>query len=267
MNLRVFGCSMRASEPTSFSFFREFSESPSILKSSKTIMDSPEVSTIKRLIVNADDFGLHEKIYDGILKGYLEGCITNTSIVVGGKAFRHGVALAQGYPYPGLSVGAHLTLVGVAPVARNNVDSLTNGYGNLLPDYRTFIRGYLSGRIAPQHIETELRCQLQKAIDSGVKISHLDSHQHLHVLPGIVKIVIRLAREFNISKIRIPAEALWFFNTRHWSIARVLNRVGLTSCAMWSKHCYQTAEMVSPARFFGMFLAERQIQLISYRNL
>jgi predicted glycoside hydrolase/deacetylase ChbG (UPF0249 family) len=169
------------------------------------------VRRIKRLIVNADDFGLHESINAGIIQAYRDGCVTSATLIAGGAAFDQAVNLAR--QCPDLGVGVHLTLVGLHPVAHSDVHSLLTGDGSFWPDYFTFTRQYLKGRIKPEHIETELRCQLQKVVGNGIKITHLDSHQHLHVLPGFPRIIVKLAREFGIERIRIPAEPVSFGRT------------------------------------------------------
>jgi hopanoid biosynthesis associated protein HpnK len=208
------------------------------------------VIIIKKLIINADDFGLHKSINDGIIKAYQDGCVTSATIVAGGNAFVHAAMLAQ--HYPGLKIGVHLTLVGLRPLAREGVGSLLTNEGNFFPDYLTFTHQYICGRIKPEDIEIELRCQLQKVVESGIPISHLDSHQHLHVLPGFPRIVGKLAREFNITKIRIPAEPVFFFKTGFRSSKRVLARTILTGCAHQARHYYQLRGFRSPDHFFGM---------------
>ena len=205
---------------------------------------------IKRLIINADDFGLHEHINEGIIESHLYGCVTSTTIMAGGGAFNHAVDLAGQCPQ--LSVGVHLTLVGANPVAEDNNGTLLTREGTLLPNYQEFVGKYLLGAVAPEHIEHELRCQIRKVADSGICISHLDSHQHLHVLPGMPKIIVKLAREFQISRIRMPAEPCCFFKAGRRTIGRILSRSVLTGCAVTAGRRYREAGLSSPQHFFGM---------------
>ncbi|WP_232199107.1 ChbG/HpnK family deacetylase [Thermosinus carboxydivorans] len=204
---------------------------------------------IKRLIVNADDFGLHESINNAIIASHREGCVTSASLMAGGNAFDHAVALAR--QHPRLSVGVHLTLVGARPVARGNIHTLLTDDGKLLPDYGAFARRYFRGAIAKEHIEYELRCQMQKVVGSGIIISHIDSHQHLHAMPGMAAIVAKIAREFQVTKIRIPAEPLSFF-PKQYTVSRVLARTALTVCAAWARRQYARSGLKSPQYFFGM---------------
>ncbi len=207
---------------------------------------------MKRLIINADDFGLHEKINQGIIEAYLEGCVTSATIVAGGRAFQDAVVMAR--QYPNLGIGVHLTLVGLRPVARGDVRSLITEDGSFFSSYTTFVRQYLTGRIELAHVETELRCQLQKVVGSGIPITHLDSHQHIHALPGIAEIIGRLAKDFNVAKVRIPAEPFWFFNTKRWSFGKTLNRTVLTGCTLlaMTRKKYQRLGIRGPENFFGM---------------
>jgi hopanoid biosynthesis associated protein HpnK len=210
---------------------------------------------MKRLIVNADDFGLHESINAGIIQAHREGCVTSTTLVAGGNAFDQAVMLAR--QNPNLGIGVHLTLVGLRPVAHSDVRSLLTRGGSFWPDYLSFTRQYLKGRINPVQVETELRCQLQKVARSGIKISHFDSHQHLHVLPGFPKIIGRLACEFGIKQVRIPAEPFGFLSTDNWSWGRVLGRTALTGCALWAGWQYHNRQFRNPDHFFGMLSGGR----------
>jgi membrane-associated phospholipid phosphatase len=81
------------------------------------------VIIIKKLIINADDFGLHKSINDGIIKAYQHGCVTSATIVAGGNAFVHAAMLAQ--HYPGLKIGVHLTLVAWEGLSFNDDDGMS----------------------------------------------------------------------------------------------------------------------------------------------
>jgi hopanoid biosynthesis associated protein HpnK len=210
---------------------------------------------MKRLIINADDFGLHESINEGIIQAHCEGCVTSTTLVAGGQAFEQAVSLAR--RYPNLGVGVHLTLVGLRPVAHGDVCSLLTGDGSFWPDHLAFIRQYSQGRIKMRHVEAELRCQLQKVVGSGIKPTHLDSHQHLHVLPGFPRLIGALAREFGIKRIRIPAEPINFLHVDRWSLGRLLGRTALTGWALWARTRYRYQGLYYQEHFFGMLSGGR----------
>lgn len=213
---------------------------------------------IKKLIINADDFGLHESINEGIVAAHQQGCVTSTTIVAGGKAFEHAVMLVR--QCPALGIGVHLTLVGLRPVAHGDVSSLQTRDGSFFKDYLTFTRQYLASKINTAHIERELRCQLQRVVGHGIKITHLDSHQHLHALPGFPRLIGRLAQEFGVTKIRIPAESPFFFNAIYGSAGRVLGRMALTGCALQARYKYHVQGIRSTDHFFGMLSGGRTNQ-------
>lgn len=205
---------------------------------------------MKQLIVNADDFGLHELINEGIVEGHVKGCVTSTSIMAGGDAFEHAVRLTR--KYPKLGVGVHLTLVGARPVARSDIYTLLTREGVFSPNYGQFIKKYVSGQISRKHIEWEFLCQMQKVVGTGVKITHIDSHQHLHALPGLAEVIGRVAREFNVNKIRIPAEPIGFLGMGVPDISRFLAKTVLTGCSLLAKRAYSRMGFSSAQHFFGM---------------
>jgi len=154
------------------------------------------------LIVSADDFGLTEGINEGIIKSFNEGIVTSASLMVNTPAFKHAVDLAR--RHPDLAIGVHLNLLKGRPLQpAGEVRSLvnTNGIFYTLPQ---FIPRLLLGRIDFAEVERELRSQIEMICATGLKATHLDSHRHFHIYPSILRLVIRLAREYEINRIRYP---------------------------------------------------------------
>lgn len=206
---------------------------------------------MKRLIVNADDFGLHPSINAGILDGYKNGIITSTSIMPTGLAFEGAVSIAE--KNKKLGIGVHLTLVGEHPCA--NIDlipSLVDNNGLLPKHYPYFLLNFLSGKIDKLDIQKELFAQVKKVVESGLSITHLDSHQHMHVVPGVIDIVIALAKKFNIHSIRIPAEPYLFLGNYPAGFTRILARGGLTFLAEKARKKVERAGLSTTHHFFGM---------------
>lgn len=206
----------------------------------------------KRLIVNADDFGLHPLVNAGIIEGHRRGCISSTSLMPGGAAFAEAVSLAK--ETPTLGIGVHLTLVGgeqtVCPFGE--VASLVNQQGRLLENYGLFLQRFFTGKIRLSEVERELAAQIEKAVNTGIPITHVDSHQHLHVLPKIRDIVIDLAKQYKISAVRIPAEPYFFFGGFPWSMGRFIGRGGLTYLAQQARGKFCAAGFRHPDHFYGM---------------
>lgn len=148
----------------------------------------------RRLIVTADDVGLHPGMTEGAVRAHREGIVTACSIVATGHAFDDAVARLR--DVPSLDVGVHLALV--------EERSLT---GMRFPGkYTSFMPLYLARRIAIGDIERELRAQIERVLGTGLRVTHLNGHQHLHLLPRIFEVVARLASEFGIGYVRIVNE-------------------------------------------------------------
>ena len=160
-----------------------------------------------RLIVHADDFGLSEAVNRGIIAAHAHGIVTSASVMATGDAFEHAVALAKAHP--SLDVGVHLTLTGERPVAAPaTIPTLVDASGRFAPHAFPFAWRYLRGRISLDEVHTELDAQVQRALDSGLRLTHLDGHQHVHVLPGVARVVAALARTYGIRAVRYPHERL-----------------------------------------------------------
>lgn len=174
-----------------------------------------------KLIVNADDFGFSENVNYGIIKSFREGIVTSTSVMPNGKAFNHAVELAKRNLE--LDVGIHLTLTGEKPILLpNRVSSLVNNEGKFLHHARHFSEKYFLHKIDLDEVNDELDAQINTALNSGLQISHIDSHQHVHMLPKILKIVLNFSRKYKIPFVRFPKEHLKFSSNGNHKISGVL---------------------------------------------
>lgn len=206
---------------------------------------------MKELIINADDFGLHPVINAGIIRGFQHGCITSTTIMPAAGYFAD--AVSQALTAPGLGIGVHLTLVGEKPVcASDKVNSLIDRQGNFPPKYPHFLLRFFAGKISPAQIEAEFSAQIKKVMDAGIKITHLDSHQHLHILPGIIDIVLSLAAKYQIKAVRIPDEAYLFQGGIPLKPVRMFARNGLTMLARLARRKAKEKGLLAADHFFGM---------------
>lgn len=207
---------------------------------------------MKQLIVNADDFGLHPLINAGIIKGHQEGFITSTSLMPSAPCWQEAVRLAK--ENPRLGIGVHLTLVGGVPsvLPKEKVSSLLDDDGLFLPDYVAFAKRYYSGAVKRSELEAELRAQLERALSRGVNITHIDSHQHTHVLPGINSLVLKLSNEYNIIRVRIPKEGYLFTGGFQTGVRRLIGRSGLSFCADMAALRADSLGLRHPQHFYGM---------------
>src|ERR1043166_978032 len=152
-----------------------------------------------RLIVTADDVGLHRGMTDGAIQAHESGIVTACSVVANGAAFKHAVERLRDYPK--LSVGVHLALVEERPVAAD-VESLVGAGGLLHGSYYDFIPRYFARRIRLDEVEREFRAQIEALLGAGITLRHANGHQHLHLLPRIFSLVQRLAEEYRIPEAR-----------------------------------------------------------------
>ena len=207
---------------------------------------------MKQLIVNADDFGLHPLINAGIIKGHQEGFITSTSLMPSAPCWQEAVRLAK--ENPRLGIGVHLTLVGGVPsvLPKEQVSSLLDDEGLFLPDYVAFAKRYYSGAVKKAELEAELRAQFERALSCGVNITHIDSHQHTHVLPGINSLVLKLSNEYNIIRVRIPKEGYLFTGGFQTGVGRLIGRSGLSFCADMAALRADSLGLRHPQHFYGM---------------
>ena len=170
---------------------------------------------MKRLIINADDFGLTEMINQAIIEAHSCGLISSTSLLANGEAFESALALSR--QAPRLGVGVHLNLTEGKPLAPTySIPSLVNGQGCFARKPAGLWRAMILGRVSAVEIEKELRAQIEKVLAAGVVATHLDSHKHVHALPTLGRMGIKLARQYGIPAIRCVAES--------WSGLRCLLR-------------------------------------------
>ena len=187
---------------------------------------------VKRVIVHADDFGLHPALNEGIERAHQTGIVTSTSLMPLGPAF--GDAVRRSRELPELDVGLHFTLVGVPGCP---------------PTLSAFLGEYARRRITSRVIAVSLRNQLDMVVKCGLSLSHIDSHQHLHALPGIMRVVCPIAAEYGIRAIRLPLDG-----PAHTIIGpgRRVQAAALRVMARLSRHYITAAGLQTSDHFSGM---------------
>jgi len=137
------------------------------------------------------------------MRAFQDGIVTSASLLVMGSAFEEAVALAR--QNPELDVGLHLTLVEErAVLGREILPTLVDETGRFPRTSGEFFRRTLLGRISWDEVEREIAAQIARFQKTGLRLSHLDSHQHLHMFPPVFQIVRRLTREMDNVWIRNP---------------------------------------------------------------
>lgn len=207
------------------------------------------MTEVKRLIVNADDLGLHSLVNRAIFRAHREGIVTSTTILAGGAAFNEAVSgLTQ---HPDLGVGLHLCLVEQRPVsAPEKIPSLVDAEGRLFASHAVFIRKYLLRKISLADVRVELEAQAEKAANSGLILTHYDSHQHLHLLPGVASLVVEIGKKFGINRVRISADDAWAgLASTSWK-RRLQGRL-VSKLAAKRRRQFAQSGLISTDRFVG----------------
>jgi hopanoid biosynthesis associated protein HpnK len=157
-----------------------------------------------RLIINADDFGASESVNEAIVHLYDTGIVTSTSLLVGGPAAEHAVALAR--ERPGLPIGLHLAVTHGRPVSgAEQISHLVEGDGRFSEDcVRTALKVTLLPT-ARRQLHEELAAQFRRFEEWGLPWSHVDFHVHMGLTPAVRRAGLALCRN-RARRIRVPED-------------------------------------------------------------
>jgi len=164
---------------------------------------------VRQIIVNADDFGLTPSVNRAIVELNQAGILTSATLMANAAATDDAIELAHNSP--GLAVGCHVVLVDGTPVLSpaaipTLIDPRTGQFHRKLT---TFLRLLLMGRIHPIDIEREATAQITRLAQSGLHLTHIDTHKHTHMFPAVMRPVLQAARAAGIFTVRNPFEPLW----------------------------------------------------------
>lgn len=194
------------------------------------------------LIVNADDYGLTEGVCRAILRAHTDGIVTSTSALAVAPAFERCAAwLAD---VPSLGIGVHLAAVGEDPplLSASEIPTLVDRRGRFPISWRQFLPRMALGRLDVDDLEREFTAQadaVRSSIGSG-RITHLDTHQHLHLWPRVAALVCGLAQRWGVPAVRITRSAA------RSPKGRAVNRL-----AARLERRVAAAGLVAPAAFAG----------------
>ncbi len=161
---------------------------------------------VRRLIINADDFGLTSGVNRAIAEAHRAGIVTSSTLMANSPAFGEAVNLAK--QNPGLSVGCHAVLVDGTPVSEpEKIPTLLspNGSSNQFRDSLvSFVWAAQRGKVREAEIASEIEAQIRKVQATGVAVTHVDSHKHTHIFPAIFKPLLAVARDCGVRAVRNP---------------------------------------------------------------
>jgi hopanoid biosynthesis associated protein HpnK len=160
---------------------------------------------VRRVIINGDDFGLAVPVNEAIVEAHRRGVLTTASLMVGEAAAADAIERAR--RTPSLKVGLHLVLVeGRSILPPQAIPNLVNSRGEF-SDHpaRSGFKYALWPGIRKQ-LEVEIRAQFEAFRKTGLPLDHVDSHNHLHLHPRILNLILKVGREYGLSAIRLPRE-------------------------------------------------------------
>jgi len=203
---------------------------------------------LKQLIVNADDLGLTPAVNRGVLRAFQDGIVTSTSLLVTGSAFEDAVALAR--QNPELDVGLHLALVEERAVLGPDVlPTLVDKTGRFPRTSAEFIRRAILGGINWLEVEREIAAQIALFQETGLQLSHLDSHQHLHMFPPVFQIVGRLTSWIGNVWVRNPVGP--WRKSRDTPVGRWIQRLGLNLTCLSARGLRDRSQPQMPDGLYG----------------
>jgi len=205
---------------------------------------------VRRLIVNADDFGLTEGVNRGIREGHERGIVTSTTLMACGKRFEEATSVAKALP--SLGVGCHVVLVDGQPMANPpEIQSLLIAGSSRFQDkLMSFAAKAASGRLDENQIAAEIGAQIRKLQAAGVAVSHLDSHKHTHMFPVVLRGLLRAAKTWGVRAVRNPFEPLVFAKLSRWT--RQFQLRLMSSFRRNFRHALDEAGIVAPDGCIGV---------------
>jgi predicted glycoside hydrolase/deacetylase ChbG (UPF0249 family) len=186
---------------------------------------------LRRLIINADDFGLTSGVNRAIVEAAQIGIVTSSTLMANGPAFDEAVSLSRTFPH--LAIGCHVILVGAHPGPLLNgteiatlVESRTATPGHFHSSLAGFARRALTGKLDPGHVHAEATAQIQKLQSAGIHLTHFDTHKHTHLFPQVLRPLIKAAQECGIRALRNPFPP----------VSPLASSMLLSRPALWKRH-------------------------------
>ncbi len=172
---------------------------------------------VRRLIVNADDFGLTAGVNRAIVEAQQRGIVTSATLMANARAFQEAASLARSLAERNarFSVGCHVVLVDGEPLLpADRVASLLqpgaqNGGYQFRVKLNDFVIASFRNRLNPSEIEAEATAQIERLQSAGVRPSHFDTHKHAHMFPAVLRPLLRAARERGVPSVRNPFGRVW----------------------------------------------------------
>ena len=166
-----------------------------------------------KLIITADDFGRSPEINAAVLEAHLRGILTSASLMVAGAAAPEAVEISRANP--SLAVGLHVVLVdGATVLPADQLDRIVDHTGRLPNHPASLGFRYAMSSAARAQAHSEMKAQFNRFTETGLPLSHVDGHQHLHLHPAILPSLCELAKQHGAKGVRIVRDD-WRFALRY----------------------------------------------------
>jgi chitin disaccharide deacetylase len=215
---------------------------------------------VRRLIINADDFGLTHGVNRAIAEAHAHGVLTSSTLMANSQAFAEAVRIAQSSDR--WSIGCHVVLVDGEPLidpARLSSLMPSGESKRFREGLGTFALRSLLGRVDPDQVEAETTAQIRKLQANHIEVSHLDTHKHTHMFPRVLEGILRAARTCGVRAMRNPFEsfAADFVRTRSDLWKRYVQVRALRNLAGPFRKAVRKAGMQTPDGTLGIVVTGR----------
>ena len=208
---------------------------------------------MKHLIVNADDYGLTSGVNCAIIEAHTRGILTSATLMANMSAFEEAVRLAK--EHLSLGVGLHFNITQGFPIANaSSIGSLLNQQGAFCGTSTVLFRRWVTGKLRVREIEMELRAQIEKVLQTGLKLTHVDSHKHSHALPPVYEAIANTIGDYGIQAVRWPRES-WRFNGLNGPAKLLTQNIaafGLAQLCRTSESKLRRSRIKTSDAFFGV---------------
>ena len=208
---------------------------------------------MKKLIISCDDLGSSEEINFGIKECMDSGVATSSSIIANGKFYSHALENVINQA-PSSFYGLHLNLTEGKALNEDssNIISDKNNKFKISAKNYFFLNFSKKRKSLENTVYNEFKSQIKKVLKDGIKLSHFDSHEHIHHSPWLFRIITILAKEFKINKIRYVNEKIIFktyFKDMLYKLKSLnyIKHFVIKTCNMKLKN-----NLISPDYFFGI---------------
>jgi hopanoid biosynthesis associated protein HpnK len=213
---------------------------------------------LRRLIVNADDFGNSPSINRAVIDAHRTGILTTASLMVNGEAFLEAVALAR--QNPRLGVGLHLTLVcGRATLSPKEIPGLVDPSGTFSNNaVNTGFRLFFQRSLVAQ-LQQEIAAQFEKFQTTGLVLDHVNGHLNLHLHPTVLGLLVQHAKAWGVQRLRLTRDLFgldlhlgrgrWGYRLSHAAVFGLLSR--------WAQPKLQEHQIRHTSAVFGLLQTGR----------